>query len=468
MTIDNQPPALPFNIDVEQGFLGAVLVNNAVMNVLPAPPTPEYFYDPVHQRIYAVVLDMIKRGEIASPVTLATFLMGDDGLKEIGGTVYLARLAGAATVIANARAYADVIRDLWQRREIMRLAEAMMVDASQPRIEYTADTLISDVVAELDKLAAGTTSKTSFTFAQALDEAAQILQGKVNGTIEKADIPAGFKEIDERFAPFGPSRLVVMAGRPGMGKTAVALALAISMAKRGVSLGFLSQEMAKNELANRVLSSIVYDSGAVSFFHIGRAEVSYAQLDRIFQAVHAQSGLPIHGDDASGLTLQDVSNRARQLKAQRKIQVLIVDYLGLMRATDRYKGQRVNEVGEISTGLKQLAKELGICVIALHQLSRDVEKRDDKRPVLSDLRDSGNIEQDADVVLFLFREVYYLEQDLRAADPGSADFIKLQDEVHAKRFALEMIFAKNRGGPTGTADMWIDVASNVMRGNDIG
>lgn len=464
MTVDNQAPMLPFNIDVEQGFLGAVLVNNAVMSVLSAPPTPEHFYDPVHSRIYAVVLDMIKRGEVASPVTLITFFRADDSLKEIGGTDYLARLAGAATVVANARAYAEVIRDMWQRREIMRLAQDMIADASQPRVDYSADSLISDATAELDNLAAGAASKTAFTFSQALDEAAQLLQGKVNGTIEKTDIPSGYKEIDERFAPFGPARLVIMAGRPGMGKTAVALALGLSMTQRGIPIGFMSQEMARLELANRVLSSIVYESGAVSFFRIGRGDVSHAQLDRIFQAIHTQSGLPFHGDDASGLTLQEISNRARQLKAKSKIQVLIVDYLGLMSASDRYKGQRVNEVGEISTGLKRLAKELGICVIALHQLSREVERRDDKRPVLADLRDSGNVEQDADVVIFLFREVYYLEQDLRAAEPGTADFIKLQDEVHAKRNALELIFAKNRGGPIGTASMWIDVSSNVMRG----
>lgn len=455
---------LPVNLDAEQALLGAVLVNNAVVSTFAAPLEPGHFYDSVHARIYKAIADMIARGDLANPITVKTFFEADDTLKEIGGTAYLARLAGAATTIANARGYAEVIRDTWQRREIIRLAEDMINDASQPRVDYSADSLISDVALELDKLAAGTASRTSFTFGQALDEAAQLLQGKVNGTIEKSDIPTGFKEVDQRFSPLGPARLVVVAGRPGMGKTAVALALALGMAQRGIPLGFMSQEMARIELANRVLSSIVYDSGAVSFFHIGRGEVSHAQLDRIFQAIHTQNGLPFYGDDASGLTLQDISARARQLKAQRKIRVLIVDYLGLMNAGDRYRGQRVNEVGELSTGLKRLAKELGICIIALHQLSRDVEKRDDKRPVLSDLRDSGNIEQDADVVCFLFREVYYLEQSLRASDPGTADFIKFQDAVHAKRNALEMIFAKNRGGPTGTADMWIDVSSNVMRG----
>lgn len=462
MTVDDQRPALPFNLEAEQGLLGALLVNNEVAGMA-GLPAPEQFNENIHARIYSTALDLIKRGEVASPVTLKTYFERDATLADIGGTPYLARLAGAATTVLNARSYADAIRDTWQRREIMRLGEAMIADASQPRADYSAESLISDAAAELGKLASGTVSKTAFTFNQALDEAAQLLQGKVNGTIEKAGVPTGFKEIDERFAPFGPGRLIVMAGRPGMGKTAVALALALSMVQRGIPLGFMSQEMEKIELANRLLSSIVYDSGAVSFFHIGRGEVSHAQLDRIYQAIHAQGGLPFHGDDASGLTLQDVSNRARLLKAQRKIQVLIVDYLGLMSAGERYKGQKVNEIGELSTGLKRLAKELGICVIALHQLSRDVEKRDDKRPVLSDLRDSGNVEQDADVVLFLFREVYYLEQALRAAEPGTADFIKLQDEVHAKRFALELIFAKNRGGPIGTANMWIDVSSNVMR-----
>lgn len=454
----------PNNLEAEQGFLGALLLNNSVLSMLPTAPKPEDFFEGIHARIYEAALALIKKGETASAVTLKVYFEADETLREIGGPAYLGRLMGAAVTIVNAPAYAELICDCARRRRLIDLGEALINDASRPIPDYPATTIIADATSELAEIAAGAGSKTTFTFDQALSEAIDQLQGKINGTIPKTDIRSGLKVIDTRFSLFAPARFIIIAGRPGMGKTAIALELAVGMGLDGTPVGFMSHEMGKIELANRVLSSMVYESGAVSFFHIGKGDASIAQLDRICKAVADRGGLPIYGDEGSGLTLQDIRNRARLWTAQRQIKVLIVDYLGLVNASDRYRGIKVNEVGEISVGLKVLAKELGICVIALHQLSRAVENRDSRRPQLSDLRDSGNLEQDADAVCFLYRPAYYIEQDLRAAEQGSSEAITLSDQLHAQRHALDWIVAKNRGGPVGTASLWIDVASNVLRG----
>jgi len=451
----------PHNIEAEQALLGAVLVNNEACDRVSAFLKPEHFFDPLHARLYEAAAALIRAGRPASPVTLKTYFENDDALAEIGGAPYLARLAASATTIINAEDYGRTIYDLSTRRALIGIGEELVNDAyetlvdSNPKdhIERTEQALYD--LAESGKYGQGFQNFGS-ALTQAVDMAAKAYErdGGLSG------ISCGLKDIDDKMGGLQPSDLIVLAGRPAMGKTSLATNLAFNVAKaykskhasdgsleveNGGVVAFFSLEMSSEQLATRIVS----EQAGISSEKIRRGLINEAEFHRLVQVSQELQSLPLYIDDTGGITVAQVAARARRLKRREGVGLIVVDYLQLLAGSAKASSQnRVQEVTEITTSLKALAKELNCPIIALSQLSRQVESRDDKRPQLSDLRESGSIEQDADVVLFIYREEYYLGK----AQPrdNTPEFFEWQENMEKITGLAEVIIAKQRHGPTGT------------------
>jgi replicative DNA helicase len=458
----------PHNYEAEQALLGAILLNNRAYEKVSEFLRPEHFAEPAHGRIFAACGKLVERGQIANPVTLKTFLEGDGGLAEIGGTPYLAQLANAVVSIINAEDYGKLIHDLHLRRELIALGEDMVNRAFEPRIDDPAMDQIGRAEGQLYELA--TTGQTEGGFeafghvlveAVRQAEAAHKRQGKLSG------VPTGLVDLDKKLGGLHPSDLLILAGRPSMGKTSLATNIAFNAAKAyreevdalgnrkcadGAVVAFFSLEMSSEQLATRILA----EQAEIASHKIRQGEMSNDEFERLVIAAQDLQRLPLHIDDTPALSISAVRTRARRLKRQHGLNLIVVDYLQLLRGSGGSSDQnRVQEVSEITRGLKALAKELDVPVIALSQLSRAVEQREDKRPQLSDLRESGSIEQDADVVMFVFREQYYLERAEPARRPEEAEdkynerYAKWQQRCEEVWNTAEVIVAKQRHGPVG-------------------
>lgn len=454
--------ALPHNVEAEQQLLGAILTNNDVYDRVSSVIRPEHFFEPVHQRIYQIAAARILKNQLASPVTLKAFMEDDEGLKMLGGAAYLARLAGAAVASYAARDYAQMIYDLFVRRELIGLgrdisAKAALVDvASEPREQ------IIEAEQALYKLGEEGVAERGFqSFLSAVTEAVNVANAAYQRGGGLAGISTGLVDLDRKLGGLHPSDLIILAGRPSMGKTSLATNIAFNIAKaykRGVKpggatgtveggvVGFFSLEMSSEQLAARILS----EASEVPSEKIRRGDMEPHEMQRFVEAAKSLETCPLFIDDTPALPIAQVAARARRLKRTEGLDVLMIDYLQLLRGTS--KENRVQEVSEITQGLKAIAKELHIPVIALSQLSRQVENREDKRPQLSDLRESGSIEQDADVVLFVFREEYYRERE-KPSDTdldAMAKWQALMDQVMGK---AEVVIGKQRHGPIGTVKL---------------
>ena len=455
--------ALPHNTEAEQQLLGAILTNNDVYDRIAALVRAEHFFDPVHARIFEIAAARIQKNALASPVTLKAFLEDDQGLRELGGPAYLVRLAGAAISAYAARDYAQMIYDLAVRRELMALgrdisAKAAKVDvASEPRDQ------IIEAEQRLYKLGEQGHAERGFqSFLKAVTEAVNVANAAYQRDGGLAGISTGLIDLDGKLGGLHPSDLLILAGRPSMGKTTLATNIAFNIAKsyrrgrlpdgsegtiEGGVVGFFSLEMSAEQLAVRILS----EASEVPSVDIRAGKMTESEFRRFVEAAKALESCPLYIDDTPALPISQVAARARRLKRTHGLDVLIVDYLQLLKAASA-KENRVNEVSEITQGLKAIAKELDIPVIALSQLSRAVESREDKRPQLSDLRESGSIEQDADVVMFVFREEYYKERE----KPGDHELEKMaqwqqqMEQVHGR---AEVIIGKQRHGPVGSVDL---------------
>ncbi len=468
-TPDHQAPettdteALPHNIEAEQQLLGAILTNNDVYDRVAGVINESHFYDPVHARIYEVAAARIAKNALASPVTLKAFLEDDAGLKELGGPAYLVRLAGAAVASFAARDYAQMIYDLAIRRKLMDLGRDMAAKAG--KVEVTSEPKEQIVEAEqaLYKLAeAGQTSQGFQSFLSAVRDAINVANAAYQRDGGMAGVSTGLIDMDKKLGGLHKSDLLILAGRPSMGKTSLATNIAFNSAKvykkgklpdggegavEGGVVGFYSLEMSAEQLAARILS----EAAEIPSENIRRGDMTEAEFRRFVEAAKALEACPLFIDDTPALPISQLAARARRLKREHGLDVLIVDYLQLVRPASA-KDSRVNEVSEITQGLKAIAKELDIPVIALSQLSRQVENREDKRPQLSDLRESGSIEQDADVVMFVFREEYYKERE----KPGDHELEKMaawQDDMERLHGRAEVIIGKQRHGPIGTVDL---------------
>jgi replicative DNA helicase len=466
----------PHNIEAEQALIGAILVNNEAFYRVSDFLEASHFYEPIHQQIYDLASQLIRSGKIASPVTLKTFLPTDFDLGGLNASQYLARLAAEATTVINAADYGRTINDLSIRRSLIRIGEGMVNVAFDAPVDFAPREQIEDVERHLYELAETGRYGAGFQrFAQALttavDMAARAYQrdGKLSG------LATGLKDLDAKMGGLQPSDLIIVAGRPGMGKTALATNIAYNVARawegetrtdghmqtiNGGIVGFFSLEMSAEQLATRIIS----ERTGISSSTIRRGGIGEKEFEQIKDVSIELQNLPFYVDETGGLSVAQLAARARRLKRQRGLDLLVVDYIQLLQGSSRRANEnRVQEVTEITTSLKALAKELNIPIVALSQLSRQVESRDDKRPQLSDLRESGSIEQDADVVLFVFREEYYLSN--KEPRPGGEDHLKWQTDMAAVHGKAELIIGKQRHGPTGTVQLQFEAA--VTRFNDL-
>jgi len=452
---------MPHNIEAEQQLLGAILTNNDTYDRISSIIGAQHFFDPVHARIYEVAAARIAKNALASPVTLKAFLEEDEGLKELGGPAYLARLAGAAISSFAARDYAQMIYDLAIRRELMTLglditAKAQTVDiASEPKEQ------IVEAEQALYKLGEQGQADSGFqSFLKAVTDAVNVANAAYQREGGLAGIETDLADMDRMLGGLHKSDLLILAGRPSMGKTSLATNIAFNIAKaykrgtlpngtegavQGGVVGFFSLEMSAEQLAGRILA----EASEISSHKIRQGDMTEVEFRRFVEAAKALEACPLYIDDTAAIPIAQLSARARRLKRTHGLDLLIVDYLQLVRGTS---DNRVQEIGEISMGLKAIAKELNIPVIALSQLSRQVESREDKRPQLSDLRESGSIEQDADVVMFVYRGEYYKERE-KPDDANLEAMANWQEEMARLHGKAEVIIGKQRHGPIGTVEL---------------
>ncbi len=460
---DSASAAMPHNIEAEQQLLGAILTNNDIYDRIAQIVQPQHFYEPTHQRIFEIAAARIAKNNLASPVTLKAFLEDDEGLKELGGPAYLARLAGAAISGFAARDYAQMIYDMAIRRELILLGRDIADKAGKVDIASEPKEQIVEAEQALYKLGEAGSADSGFqSFLKAVTDAVQVANAAYQRDGGLAGISTGLVDMDKKLGGLHRSDLLILAGRPSMGKTSLATNIAFNIAKaykkgklpdgsegavNGGVVGFYSLEMSAEQLAARILS----EASEVPSEQIRRGDLTEEEFRRFVEAAKQLEACPLYIDDTPALPISQLAARARRLKRTHGLDVLIVDYLQLVRPATA-KDSRVNEVSEITQGLKAIAKELDIPVVALSQLSRQVENRDDKRPQLSDLRESGSIEQDADVVMFVFREEYYKERE----KPGDHDLeamAKWQEEMERLHGRAEIVIGKQRHGPIGTVEL---------------
>ena len=454
----------PNNIEAEQALLGAILVNNEAFYRVSDFLAPEHFFEPLHQKLFELAGSLIRVGKVATPVTLKTFLPADLDVAGLTASQYLARLAAEATTVINAEDYGRTIYDLAMRRSLIVIGEDMVNVAFDAPVDLAPQDQIEDAERRLYELAEtgrydGGFQRFAAALTTAVDMAAHAYQrdGKLSG------LATGLKDLDRMMGGLQQSDLVVIAGRPGMGKTSLATNVAYNIARAwrgevkpdgrvatvdGGIVGFFSLEMSAEQLATRIIS----EQSGIPSHRIRRGDIKTTDFDLIVDVAREMETLPLYIDQTGGLSIAQLAARARRLKRQRGLDVLVIDYIQLLQgSTRRALEGRVQEVTEITTNLKALAKELNVPVLALSQLSRQVENREDKRPQLSDLRESGSIEQDADVVMFVFREEYYLANKEPRA--GTPEHEKWQIDMTAVHGKAEIIVGKQRHGPTGTVQL---------------
>jgi len=466
-TEDDSYRTPPHNLEAEQALLGAILVNNDACDRVTSFLKPEHFFEAVHARIFEAAETLIRAGKLASPVTLKTYFDNDATLKEIGGPAYLARLAAAATTIINAEEYGRAIFELAQRRALINVGTDLVNDAFDSSVEDTAKDMIERAEQTLYGMAeTGKYGHGFQPFARALTDAVDMAASAYQRDGGLSGISTGLKDLDEKMGGLQSSDLIILAGRPAMGKTALGTNVAYHIAKHyqaehqpdgsvkvlnGGVVAFFSLEMSAEQLATRIVS----EQSGISSERIRRGKITEDEFARIVEVSREMQSLPLYIDATGGLTIAQVAARARRLKRQRGLGLIVVDYLQLLAGSSRRAAEgRVQEVSEITVGLKALAKELSVPIVALSQLSRQVENRDDKRPQLADLRESGSIEQDADVVLFIYREEYYLAR--KEPRPNTTEHQDWQDQMARVHGIAEVIIGKQRHGPTGIVELQFD------------
>ncbi|MBQ8631775.1 MAG: replicative DNA helicase [Alphaproteobacteria bacterium] len=460
---------LPQNIEAEQALLGALLANNKAFEKVSEFLKPEHFADPVHAKIYDIISKLISKGHIADVITLKNYFEQEGLLDEVGGYKYLVQLADSSSPLTNAEYYAQFIYDKYLRRELINTGFEIVNEATKEDLDSNAFDQIENAEKKLFELSNQGDTRGGFVdFSEALNNSLHLIaeayekDGKISG------LPTSLDALDYMIGGLNKSDLIIIAGRPAMGKTALATNIAYNVAEymannknmdpktRGVA--FFSLEMSADQLASRILSTVTQTNGK----KMRNGELDKAEFMRIAAAVQELEQIPLYIDDTPGLNINMIRTRARRLRRNQGLGAIVIDYIQLIvgSGSKKNEGNRVQELSEISRGLKILAKELNVPVIALSQLNRGVEQRDDKRPVMSDLRESGSIEQDADIVMFVFRENYYIqnEEPKQKAGETPEHFQKRQEEweerVRRTKNIGEVIIGKQRHGSTGTIQLF--------------
>ena len=471
----------PHNLEAEQALLGAILVNNEAMDRVSSFLDPQHFYDPLHQQIYETAAKLIANGKQATPITLKTFF---ETAEPIDATLtvsqYLGRLAANAATIINARDYGRTIYDLASRRQLIVIGEDMVNTAYDSPVDFPPKEQIEEAETRLFSLAeTGKYGQGFSSFSSALTAAVEMANAAYQRDGGLSGIATALKALDGKMGGLQPSDLIILAGRPSMGKTALVTNIAFNVARArarslrdrpdlsptdpahdGAVVGFFSLEMSAEQLATRIMS----EQAGIPSEKIRRGMIEEVEFKRLVEASQEMASLPLFIDQTGGISIAQLAARARRLKRQQGLGLIIVDYLQLLTGSARRSSEnRVQEVSQITTSMKALAKELNVPIIALSQLSRAVENREDKRPQLADLRESGSIEQDADVVMFVYREEYYVER--AKPSEGTAEFQEWMEKMKLISGRAEVIIGKQRHGPVGTVDLQFE--ASVTRFSDL-
>ena len=469
---------LPHNFEAEQGLLGMLLIDNTLLERVSDLLRPHHFSHPSHQNIYATIEKMTDRGLEAKHTTLKDYFEKDEGLESVGGSQYLEALQTEVPMINNIQDYAQTIYDRYLRREIIRMNHDINADAYQFDIDKDATQIIESAESQLFKLSESGQTQGGFrTLRDSVLTAIEIAETAFKSEGHVTGITTGLTDLDHKLGGLHNSDLLILAARPSMGKTSLAVNVAYNAAKayaesggkEGAIVGFFSLEMSSDQLATRILS----DQSGISGDDIRKGNIKETDFRKFAEASQKLSQIPLYIDDTPALTIGAVRARARRLKRRHGLDMLVIDYLQLLQGSGsrQSEGNRVLEISEITRGLKAIAKELNIPVVALSQLSRAVEQREDKRPMLSDLRESGSIEQDSDVVMFIYRREYYLSREEPEKKPSEDDgkfndrYAQWQQDLADCNNVADVIVAKQRHGPIGTVSLHFD--ASVTRFSDL-
>ncbi len=448
-SVDNKQPS---NIEAEQSLLGSILVNNDIIDEIASIISSTTFYDPAHVKIYEVIESLNNKGMIANPITLKNFFEKDNMLNEVGGTEYLVKLTRFSGSTKQAIDYAKIIHEMYLRRELVSISEKLSYDTINANTEeQNAESIIESTERSLFNLAErGSFSQSFIEFKKAVDKTIEMATLAMQSDRGIVGVPTGLSDLDEKLGGLHKSDLIILAGRPSMGKTALATNIAYNAAQNILSrqekssVAFFSLEMSSEQLSTRILS----EQARIKSDSIRQGKVTEEEINRYIETSRNIYNLPLFIDETPAITIATLSNRARRIKRLNGLSLIVVDYIQLMRSSSNRNDGRVQEISEITQGLKAIAKELSVPVLALSQLSRAVEQRDDKLPQLADLRESGSIEQDADVVMFVYREAYYLER--KQPKLGSIEHAEWQSKMNDVNGLADIILGKQRHGPTGT------------------
>ncbi len=451
-SINNFNNKQPCNLEAEQALLGSILVNNDILDEISNIVSSQIFYDPSHIKIYEVIESLNNKGMIANPITLKNFFEKEKILDEVGGTEYLVKLTRFSGSAKQANDYAKIIHEMYLRRELIQISDKLNSDTYNANAqEQNAENIIENTEKSLFDLAErGSFSQSFLKFNKALDQTIEMATLAMQNDQGLVGVPTGLTDLDQKLGGLHKSDLVILAGRPSMGKTALATNIAYNAAlnilnkQEKSSVAFFSLEMSSEQLSTRILS----EQARIKSDDIRRGKVTEEEINRYIETSRNIYNLPLYIDETPAITISTLCNRARRIKRLFGLSLIVVDYIQLMRSNSIKSDNRVQEISEITQGLKALAKELSVPILALSQLSRAVEQRDDKQPQLADLRESGSIEQDADVVMFVYREEYYLER--KQPKLGSIEHAEWQSKMNDVNGLADIILGKQRHGPTGT------------------
>ncbi len=461
--IQNETKELPNNIEAEQSVIGSILVSNEIFDEINMIVSNKNFYDPMHRKIFAAIEKLIYAGTLANPITLKNYFENEKD--EINIPEYLVKITKFSTSSRQTIEYSKLIYDLFVKRELIKISESIIDTAQLNDLDRDGQSIIESFEKSLFDLAErGSFNSSLVKFDDAMKMTIEMASNAYKNDEGIVGVPTGLTDLDDRLGGLHKSDLLIIAGRPSMGKTALATNIAFNAAKkiqeegRKSTIAFFSLEMSSEQLSTRILA----EQSRIKQNDIRRGKISEDQFDKFIETSKNISELPLYIDETPAITIAALSNRARRIKRLYGLDLVVVDYIQLMRATN-FRDGRVQEISEITQGLKALAKELSVPVLALSQLSRAVEQRDDKKPQLSDLRESGSIEQDADVVMFVFREAYYLER--KEPQPATIEHAEWQTKMSDIANRAEIIIGKQRHGPTG--NVFLEFEAMFTRFKDI-
>ena len=439
---------LPNNIEAEQAVIGSILVTNEIFDEISVIISSINFYDPMHQKIYEAIESLIYKGMLANPITLKNYFENEKD--DLNVPEYLIKVTKFSTSVRQATEYSKIIYDMFVRRELIKISEQTIDNAKLNDLDTNGQTIIENSERLLFDLAEkGSFNSSLVKFDEAMKQTIEMASAAYKNEEGIVGVPTGLRDLDDRLGGLHQSDLIIIAGRPSMGKTSLATNIAFNAAQKLQDTGkkstiaFFSLEMSSEQLSTRILA----EQSRIRSNDIRRGKISEDQFDKFLETSKNISELPLYIDETPAISIAAMSNRARRIKRLFGLDMIIVDYIQLMRGTTFNKDGRVQEISQITQGLKAIAKELSIPVVALSQLSRQVEQRDDHKPQLSDLRESGSIEQDADVVMFVYREGYYLQR--KEPREATVEHAEWQAKMNEVAHLAEIIIGKQRHGPVG-------------------